>query len=207
MYIQLYKLTRRLYINWKSRLKEHLLLGKARQMIVMLKDTLNNSLLLIQNSIEWINLESNDEVHLRGLMWKEPIKRCWDIQHEEEEKYHAMPQTGRINQNLLLQTFWNQLKKRRRNELNSSEATLLQCFMLKEWSSKYQLYLIAQMDGNLCCYESHKIFNNMMWHDEKIWICCFELKHKLTHLQIRVNFRWLNISGNTQLKDKNQENC
>jgi len=74
----------------------------------MLKDTLNNSLLLIQNPIEWINLESNDEVHLRGLMWKEPIKRCWDIQHEEEEKYHAMPQTGRINQNLLLQTFWNQ---------------------------------------------------------------------------------------------------
>lgn len=52
MYIQLYKLTRRLYINWKSRLKEHLLLGKARQMIVMLKDTLNNSLLLIQNSIQ-----------------------------------------------------------------------------------------------------------------------------------------------------------
>jgi len=40
--------------------------------------------------------------------------------------------------------------------------------------------------------------NLLLWNERK-----WSEKHKLTHSQIRVNFRWLNISGRQQLKTFN----
>jgi len=48
------------------------------------------------------NLESNHEVHLRGLMWKE-------LSNDDREEEKSVLQTRKINHNLLLQTFWNEL--------------------------------------------------------------------------------------------------
>jgi len=92
-------------------------------MIVMLKDNLNIYFAYSEIELNFNNLESNHKVHLRGLMWKEPIKRWkwrsigWEIQHED-----FILQTRKINQNLVLQMFWNQMKEK---EMNWLEATLL----------------------------------------------------------------------------------
>lgn len=165
-------------------------------MIVMLKDDLlEHSFLLIEWNWndKWINQRRNQEVQLRGLMWKEPIK--WWLKWQRRRMLYA-------NKKKIIKIFapknilnWNE----ERNEL-------WRCFIeiLEETSSKSKLCLIAQMDDHLFIALNQKIFYDMMkenlvnlkwneikWSDQRN-------SHSLT---ISVNFRWTKHIRKLENKD------
>lgn len=62
----------------------------------MLNAQLVNEESEIALSLEWINLESNHEVHLRRLMCKEPIKWRWVYLANEQVKEPKLNQNSTL---------------------------------------------------------------------------------------------------------------
>lgn len=189
-------LTRHLYIKWKSRLKEDLPLGKARQWLWCWK-MIWTLLFAYLQKIEWnfTNLESNHEVHLRGLMWKEPIKR-W--QNDVRISVWRLYSPNKKNQSKFVAS--NVLKSIERKGNESIRSYFIAMLCWKNYQVNRSFILLLRW------MEAFATFNLTWW--KKNWICCFDMKENdqsnadsLVH-KIRVNFRWLNISGNKQLNKR-----
>jgi len=189
-------LTRHLYIKWKSRLKEDLPLGKARQWLWCWK-MIWTLLFAYLQKIEWnfTNLESNYEVHLRGLMWKEPIKR-W--QNDVRISVWRLYSPNKKNQSKFVAS--NVLKSIERKGNESIRSYFIAMLCWKNYQVNRSFILLLRW------METFATLNPAWW--KKNWICCFDMKENdqsnadsLVH-KIRVNFRWLNISGNKQLNKR-----
>jgi len=189
-------LTRHLYIKWKSRLKEDLPLGKARQWLWCWK-MIWTLLFAYLQKIEWnfTNLESNYEVHLRGLMWKEPIKR-W--QNDVRNSVWRLYSPNKKNQSKFVAS--NVLKSIERKGNESIRSYFIAMLCWKNYQVNRSFILLLRW------METFATLNPAWW--KKNWICCFDMKENdqnntdsLIH-KIRVNFRWLNISGNKQLNKR-----
>jgi len=161
---------------------------KSQTMIVMLKDDLNTLICLFTE--DWMKLYQFG-IKLRGTFTRFNVERTYQT-------------LTKWCENFSMKTLFSKQEK-------SIKICCFKCFKVN-WKKKRRIAMLCwknyQVNRSfillLRWMETFATLNPAWW--KKNWICCFDMKENdqnntdsLIH-KIRVNFRWLNISGNKQLK-------
>jgi len=163
---------------------------KSQTMIVMLKDDLNTLICLFTE--DWMKLYQFG-IKPRGTFTRFNVERTYQT-------------LTKWCENFSMKTLFSKQEK-------SIKICCFKCFKVN-WKKKRRIAMLCwknyQVNRSfillLRWMETFATLNPAWW--KKNWICCFDMKENdqnntdsLIH-KIRVNFRWLNISGNKQLNKR-----